>query len=104
MSVTAKKGDWVQIHEVVLNANERTAKLPEDTMKVPVELWVKGFIANDANVGDEVEIETVTGRNAKGKLIAVNPTYNYGFGDEFVPEMLKIGIQLRSILKDGDCK
>ena len=27
----AKKGDWVRIHSIVLKAEERTAKLPEDT-------------------------------------------------------------------------
>ena len=27
----AKKGDWVRIHSIVLKADERTAKLPEDT-------------------------------------------------------------------------
>ena len=29
----AKKGDWVRIHSIVLKADERTAKLPEDTQK-----------------------------------------------------------------------
>ena len=29
----AKKGDWVRIHSIVLKAEERTAKLPDDTKK-----------------------------------------------------------------------
>jgi hypothetical protein len=97
-----KKGDWVQIHQIVLKAEERTARIPEDTKRCPVELWVKGFISHDASIGDIVEIKTITGRIVKGELIAANPKYNYGFGEEFVPEVLKIGLQLRSILKDGE--
>ena len=27
----ARKGDWVRIHNVVLKADERTAKIPDDT-------------------------------------------------------------------------
>ena len=30
----AEKGDWVRIHSIVLKADERTAKLPEDTQKM----------------------------------------------------------------------
>lgn len=98
----AKKGDWVQIHETVLKPEERTGKLPEDTKKVPLELWVKGFLNHDANLYDEVEITTLTGRKVKGELVSVNPRYEYGFGDEYVPELLNIGRQLRNILKGGE--
>ena len=35
----AKKGDWVRIHSVVLKADERTAKIPEDTQKCDLEMW-----------------------------------------------------------------
>ncbi|SKA81550.1 2-amino-4-ketopentanoate thiolase alpha subunit [Caloramator quimbayensis] len=100
----AKKGDWVQIHEIVLKPEERTGKLPEDTKKVPLELWVKGFLNHDANLNDMVEITTLTGRIVKGELVSVNPRYEYGFGEEYVPEILKIGRQLRGILKGGDNK
>lgn len=98
----AKKGDWVQIHQIVLNAEERTARIPEDTKACPVELWVKGFIEADANVGDTVTIKTLTGRMVTGELVEVNPGYHYGFGDEFVPEVLKIGQELRRLLKEGE--
>lgn len=96
----AKKGDWVQIHQVVLRAEERVAKLPEDTLQHPVELWVKGFLISEGRINDQVTIKTLTGRETKGKLIAINPLYTYGFGEEFVPELLQIGIQLRAILKE----
>lgn len=97
----AVKGDWVQIHEIVLKPDERSEHLPEDTKKVPLELWVKGFLNKDANIGDMVKITTLTGRQAEGTLIKVNPGYEYGFGS-YVPELLRVGIQLREILKEGE--
>ena len=93
-----KKGEWVQIHDIVLKPEERSPHLPEDTKKVPLEMWVKGFLNNDADLGDMVEITTITGRKVKGTLVDVNPTFKYGFGETFVPEVLKIGIDLRKIV------
>lgn len=101
MSTMVKKGEWVQIHEIILKPEERTAKIPEDTKKVPLELWVKGFLNKDSNLGDTVEITTITGRTVSGELVDVNPTYDYGFGDQFIPELLKIGKQAKAIVK-GD--
>lgn len=97
----AKKGDWVQIHQIVLKPEERAEHLPEDTKKVPLELWVKGFALHDAKLGEEVEIKTVTGRKISGELVAVNPRYIHDFGD-YVPELTKIDMQLKSELFGGD--
>lgn len=102
MALSAKKGDWVQVHSIVLSPEERTGKLPEDTKNVPLEMWVKGYIKSDAKVGETVEVSTLTGRDVKGELVDVNPTYKYGFGEEFIPELLKIGKQVRSIVRDGE--
>lgn len=97
---SAKKGDWVQIHQIVLKPGERAPQVPEDTKKVPLELWVKGFALHDSKIGDEVEIETVTGRKVKGKLLEINPSYKHDFG-KFVPELLKVDNQLKEILFGG---
>ncbi len=43
----AKKGDWVKIHSIVLQPEERAPQVPEDTKKVPLETWVKGFLLDD---------------------------------------------------------
>ncbi|MGO1713197.1 MAG: 2-amino-4-oxopentanoate thiolase subunit OrtA, partial [Senegalia sp. (in: firmicutes)] len=40
----AKKGEWVRIYNVVLEANERAQQVPDDTKKVPLEMWDKGFL------------------------------------------------------------
>jgi len=94
----AKKGDWVQIHRIVLHPGERSPQLPEDTKKVPLEMWQKGFITHDASIGDEAEIETVIGRKVKGKLVRVNPVYGHNFGKP-VRELLTIGMELRKLLE-----
>lgn len=99
MNMLVKKGEWVQIHEIVLKPEERTGKIPEDTKKVPLELWLKGFLNHDAGIGQQVEVTTITGRKVTGELVEANPKYAYGFGEEYVPELLKIGMQVRGILK-----
>mgnify|MGYP003294100934 FL=1 len=97
----AKKGDWVRIHSVVLKAEERTAKLPEDTQKCDLEQWTKGFLQEDqAKVGDVVTVKTAVGRLEKGTLLEENPHYTHSYG-EFVPEIVEIDRQLREIMNFG---
>lgn len=95
--MSIKKGEFVRVHSIVLNPSERSSNLPEETRKVPLEMWDKGFLLEDANLGDEVEVRTITNRIIKGKLIEVNPVYRHNYG-EFVPELLQIGLQAREIL------
>lgn len=96
-----KKGTWVRIHKVILEPSERAPQVPEDTRKVPFEMWVKGFLLEDAEMGDEVSIETVTGRTETGNLVEVNPYYEHDFG-KFVPELLAIDKQVREIVFGGE--
>lgn len=84
-----------------MEAQERTGKLPEDTQKCPLEMWTKGYLLADAEIGDEVEIESVNGRKETGTLIEVNPSYRHDFG-ECVPELLAIDKQVRGILFGGE--
>ena len=96
-----KQGEWVRIHKNILEPSKRAPQVPDDTKKVPLEMWVKGFLKEDAEMGSEVEIITVTGRHETGKLIEVNPYYEHDFG-KFVPELLKIDMQVREIVFGGD--
>ncbi len=61
----AKINDWVIIHNIVLTPEERAPQVPEDTKKVSLEMWVKGFIQSDASIGNLVEVKTITGRLVK---------------------------------------
>lgn len=98
----AKKGDWVRIHSLVLEVGSRAANVPEDTAKVPLELWNKGFLLNDeAEIGDEVELESYIGRRLKGKLIEINPQWQHNYGD-YVPELAHVGRQARQMLEEVD--
>lgn len=97
----AKKGDWVKIHNIVLHPNERAPQVPDDTKKVPLEMWVKGFLLHDGNINENVKIQTITGRKVEGKLLEINPSYTHDFG-KFVPEILSIGLQLKEILFGGE--
>ncbi len=93
----ALKGEWVQIQQTVLAPEGRAPLAPEDTKKTPLLLWVKGFLEEDAEIGQEATIKTVTGRLTKGKVVAVQPRYTHDFG-VFVPELLKIDMQLKEIM------
>lgn len=100
-NMRAKKGEWVKIHSIVLKPEERAPQVPDDTKAVPLETWVKGFILEEAEIGEVVEVKTYTGRFVKGTLTEIAPSFKHSFGDH-IPELLQIGLQLRSILFGGD--
>ncbi len=97
----AKIGDWVLIHNIVLSPSERAPQVPEDTKKVPLETWVKGFLQKEGDIGDMVTVKTVTGRIVEGALVDIEPSYDHSFG-KYVPELHQIGFQLREILFGGE--
>jgi len=96
-----KKGEWVRIHKIILQPSERAPQVPDDTKKCPLEMWVKGYLDADAEIGSEVSITTATGRKETGKLIEVNPYYEHDFG-KFIPELLAVDRQVREMLFGGD--
>jgi len=96
-----EKNAWVRIHKIILEPKDRAPQVPDDTKKVPLELWTKGFLKESAELGDEVTITTVTGREETGTLIEVNPAYDHAFGN-FIPELLDIDKQVRGILAEGE--
>lgn len=96
----AIKGNWVLIHDIVLTPAERAPQVPDDTKKVPLETWVKGFLQADGEMGERVTVKTVTGRLVEGELVDVEPAYTHSFG-KYIPELHQIGFQLREILFGG---
>ena len=80
MAERIAQGAWVEIQRIVLAPGERAPQVPEDTQSVPLEMRVKGFLADPACLGEEAEIETPAGRRLRGKLVEVNPAYTHGFG------------------------
>ncbi|MEJ5272873.1 MAG: 2-amino-4-oxopentanoate thiolase subunit OrtA [Spirochaetota bacterium] len=93
-----KKGEWVKIEKILLKPEERTAKLPEETKKVPYVVHVNGYLQNDAEIGDEVTILSRIGRLHTGKLIEVKPSFKHNFGD-FIQHLVDINIELKQELE-----
>lgn len=94
----AKIGDWVRIHNIILQKEERADNIPIDTKNYPLEMFSKGFLLDkQASIGDVVEVETYIGRRVKGTLIEINPYYKLDYG-KFVPELSYIGRQARELL------
>jgi hypothetical protein len=73
-------GDWVEVEYVLLEPSERASGLPEDTAAQPLRAWVKGFALAEAMIGDELEVETMSGRHVNGHLSAISPGYTHTFG------------------------
>ena len=90
-------GTWVQIHQIVLKPEERAPQVPDDTKQVPLELRVKGFLKREAEIGEQVQITTLTGRTMEGRLVEANPRYGHDFGEP-QPVLLSIGTELRKFL------
>ncbi|MCZ0812204.1 2-amino-4-oxopentanoate thiolase subunit OrtA [Roseovarius sp. EGI FJ00037] len=98
--MTSLAGNWVQIHNIVLRPDQRPETLPAETRAVPLELRVKGWqITGRAEIGQEVRIRTVLGREQTGTLIAVNPEYGHDFG-RAIPELLAAGDELVAMMRD----
>jgi hypothetical protein len=98
MADLVAKGTWVEIHRIVLPAGERAPQVPVDTAHLPLEMRVKGLLAEPAAIGAQAEIMTAAGRRLRGTLVEVNPAYTHGFGPP-VPELTTIGGEVRAILR-----
>jgi len=95
----AVKNTWVEIGGIVLENGERSPKLPDDTQQVPLEMRVKGFLLQEAEIGGEAEIVTLSGRTVSGTLTEINPAYTHMFGRP-VPELSPIAGEIRAILRE----
>jgi hypothetical protein len=98
MTERAIQHTWVEVHRVVLAPGERAPQVPAETQQVPLEMRVKGFLLQDATVGEDVDIITPAGRVLTGTLTAINPAYTHLFGPP-IPELLPIGGEVRAILR-----
>lgn len=95
MSEHCEAGDWVEIESVLLDPDDRSPSLPAETADKPLVMWVKGFAMTAAELGAQVEIETMTGRHIRGRLIAVDPGYTHTFGSP-PRELANVGRGLRA--------
>lgn len=96
-TIRCASGDWVEVRYVLLEPADRAANLPADTAAQPLLVWIKGFARKAATVGEELAIETTTGRIVTGVLTDVNPGYSHTFGRP-APELTHVGRDLRARL------
>ena len=92
-----KKGQWVQIKTIVLEPKDRAPQVPDDTKETPLQMWAKGYLSADADIGKECEITTVTGRKIRGILEVLEPFYSHNFG-KYIPELDIIRDQVKKVL------
>ena len=89
-----KKGSFVRIEKVILEASERKSKIPEETKNTPFKMWTKGFLLEDCEMGAIAKIKTKSNREDFGTLVEVNHCYDLGYG-EYLPEMTEIDVILK---------
>lgn len=54
----------------ITELSQRAPQVPGGWInKVPLEMWIKGYLQEDANIGDEVEVLTRTKRIENGTLL-----------------------------------
>lgn len=94
-----KAGTWVEVRSVILDENSRAAGIPEDTAGLPLMMWVKGYLAEDCQIGENAVITTVTGRVEWGVLEEAQPATNIDYGGH-IPEIAEIGRVARGLLFD----
>ncbi|TVP96601.1 MAG: 2-amino-4-ketopentanoate thiolase [Acholeplasmatales bacterium] len=84
-----KKGTYVRIRRHLLLPKERSGGLPKDTQEVPLKMWIRGRLCEEAELFEEVSIQTASGRVVSGVLKEVEPKYKHTYGD-FVDEVLQM--------------
>ncbi len=94
-SVRCTVGQWVEVERVLLEPADRSAALPAETAARPMLVWVAGFAQDEAELGQDVTVETMTGRTVTGQLSAINPGYHHTFGNP-LPELVGVGRDLRA--------
>lgn len=85
------KGTWVEVERNLIAADRRISARPLDLAKLPsYAVRVSGFLLEDAELGQQVRIRTITGKLHTGKLRIQSPSYGHSFGHT-VPELLRFG-------------
>lgn len=98
MKKVARAGQWVEIEMLVCQAETRSKELPKDTQVIYYTARIKGYLINEARLGQEATIRSILGRELKGKLLAFNPPFPATFGAP-VPELMDVGKELKSLMK-----
>lgn len=103
MEELAQIGDWVQVELTILEPPSRAPKLPSDTQQVPFQARVKGtLVERSGRLGDQVSVETASGRLVHGKLISAHPIFTLDFGHCVTQELQIAGRNAKRLLEEGE--
>jgi hypothetical protein len=91
-------GSWVEIQQVILHAGGRAPNVPPDTAAVDFVARIRGFLVDQSAIGAEATVDTLIGRQVRGRLTAVNPRNPADFGEP-IPDLLRLGGRARSSLE-----
>lgn len=96
-----EKGSLVEIEQTILKASQRAKHLPEESRRCDLKMRVKGYLEHPALPGEKCTIRSAIGRLLEGELCEPHPAYHHSFGEP-IPELLAVGLELRSRLKRGE--
>lgn len=96
----AEKGAWARIRKTVLESGSRADRLPPETAATPFVMWVKGSLEAAGEIGDTVTVITKSGRCESGELVAIDHSYELGYGTHVDP-LRRIGDGARAVLSAG---
>jgi len=84
-------GTWVEVERTLVGAGRRLPGGPIEPARLPTyTVRVSGFLVEDAELGQQVRIRTITGKVHVGKLRIQSPSYGHSFAHT-VPELIKPG-------------
>ena len=78
-AATIVKGTWVEVERMFPKAEEHHARLAVAGAKPPQAMRVSGFLEEDADLGQQVQIRTILGSIHTGRLRIQNPGYGHSF-------------------------
>lgn len=91
------KGTWVEVERMVLTPENRAPNIPKETRITPLKSWIRGTCLSNCKLGDEVEVETNSGRIVKGIVVDIEPGYFHTYG-KYVKEMCNVGKQAKKLI------
>jgi 2-amino-4-ketopentanoate thiolase alpha subunit len=86
---------WTEIEWIVLHPEGRASAVPPETRATPYVARSRGM-ATSAEVGQEAEIETATGRRLRGRVRELMPGHHHTFGNP-LPEWIAMRDSIRGI-------
>lgn len=80
MTRSRADGTWVEIEWIILEPDARSENVPPDTAGLPYVGRARGLARGEPQVGETVDIVTLTGRTLRGQVVDATPGYTHSFG------------------------